>query len=237
MPEESIRFGIKDDDNNRSSTWKCFTRKGKGASDVYIACRNLGADLKASLHDSGRWHISYTDKFYQGNKEVIDLSGKTKYPISWDKPAPLVAGFILAYRIIIPNISIITPIQSGESSEITWIPKAKTKDATEIDLIITQKNRLVSSWPGKTSMRTELIGSMKLDNGDTFWAVSQEITMPIMEPKTGNARFFNGKSREDLEEGIFKVLMFSDQADGSMAVFDLPVQRKDSTEQDSSTVP
>jgi hypothetical protein len=92
MPETSIRFGLKNNLNKRSSIWKCWTRVGTRKSDVYITNRAIGKALKASLHETGSWHIAFDCNFLK--KEVIDESRLTsnRFVDKWPKPPEIGAG-------------------------------------------------------------------------------------------------------------------------------------------------
>lgn len=70
MAKRSLRFGIHDGFTRRAATWKVWTETANGNSDVYLACRALGGSLKASLHQSGSWHIAIRQEHL--NKMLID---------------------------------------------------------------------------------------------------------------------------------------------------------------------
>jgi hypothetical protein len=56
------RFGVGSADGPRSAVWRLWT--GKGTSDVYVAARTLGGNLKVSLHESGVWRYAFTKEYW-----------------------------------------------------------------------------------------------------------------------------------------------------------------------------
>jgi len=85
MAECSIRFGITDGESHRASTWKLWTYRGKGKSDLYLTCRVLGSKLKASLHDSGSWHYAYTQKTFEEKVEGVVAKQKDRFIEKWSR--------------------------------------------------------------------------------------------------------------------------------------------------------
>jgi hypothetical protein len=61
---KSIRFGFQALSGHRAANWKVWTPVGH-KHDVYLACRALKGELKASLHQSGNWHIAFSNEFYE----------------------------------------------------------------------------------------------------------------------------------------------------------------------------
>ncbi len=86
MPEQSIRFGISDGSGNRSATWKCWSSVGVGKNDIYLACRALGGVLKTSLHQSGRWHIAYSNCFFEDKIDDSQKKEKDRFLEKWPRP-------------------------------------------------------------------------------------------------------------------------------------------------------
>ena len=70
-PAFELRFAVRAVSGHRAATWKVWTLGGE-KNDVYVACRGLGGQLKASLHQSGQWHVSFTKQFFEA--QFIDLA-------------------------------------------------------------------------------------------------------------------------------------------------------------------
>ncbi len=170
MPERSIRFGITDGAGKRSATWKCWTPTGIGKHDVYLACRELGGALKTSLHETGQWHVAYSNSFF--DEKVVEPGHKKKgrFIEKWARPKELAPGVTLAFRIVTPWSAVRTPYDHKNFKRMHWLQNANEGKATEIDIIVTSSTTPVTGWPGMRSMNTSLVDSMRLDNGEsTHW--------------------------------------------------------------------
>lgn len=227
MPKRSLRFGIHDESGNRSATWKLWTEIGGGNSELYLANRSLGGTLKASLHQSGNWHIAYSQKTFEEQVEGIIPKFKDRFIEKWPRPNEIAFGVTLAFRIVTPSLALKSSKNHGKYAKVKWIENAPSSKATEIDIIITKPEVNVSGWPGKQTMGTSLIGSFKLENKETVWAVSWIVDMPdLSKLDKGVGKFFRGKSKKDLERDGLRILIFGTEADGSRVIYDCAVQSK-----------
>ncbi len=223
MAGKTIRFGINDGIGNRSSTWKCWSLNKPDKFDVYLACRTLGGVFKVSMHQSGRWHIAFLKEFFKKHqREIIQRDGR--FIQKWPKPTGIAPGITLAFRIITPRSAVNTPYNQVDFKKISWIPNPRENRAIEIDILITEASAKVSSWPGKNSMKTNLVASMKLDNQNTIWVVYHEIPIPTLAPISKTLKFFKGKSNEDLRSEGIRAIVFKEEPDGSRILFDSIVE-------------
>lgn len=226
MPERSIRFGVTDGRGNRAATWKLWTQTGSGKSDVYLACRALGGTLKASLHESGNWHIAYTQRAFAKDVAGAIAQQSDRFMEKWPRPKHISDGVTLAYRIVTPYSAVTSPISDSEA-QIICIPNAPEPKATEIDIIITALTTSVTGWPGKRSLGTSLVGSFQRENGQIVWAVHWVIDMPDLSSSTkGNLEFYKGRGPEDMESDNMRALVFGKEKDGSRVIYDCAVQRR-----------
>jgi len=224
MPTKAIRFGVWNGKDRRAATWKLWTQSGH--SDAYLACRELGGVLKASLHQSGYWHIAYSQQGFKRHVEGAIPSQKNRFTDKWPRPKAIAEGVTLAFRIITPYTSVTSMIRQRDD-DIVWIPNAPSPKATEIDITITSLAIHVSSWPGRNSMGTSFIGSFALDNGETVWVVSRTVKMPdLSSMNKGTGGFYKGRSRADLERGNLRALAFGHEPDGSRTIYDFAVSHK-----------
>jgi hypothetical protein len=225
MAERAIRFAV-GDGKLRAASWKCWTSAG-GKHDIYLACREVGSAFKASLHQSGEWHLAFFDKFLQKHLDVQWDRPGGRFIDQWLRPTVIAPGVTLAFRIVTPHSSVNVPISASASSKISWISRPPAGQAVEVDIIITSPDTLVSGWPGRRGMSTELAGSMPLDSGETVWAVHRAINMPDLGIFQGNPTFFDGLSREDISGPGLRALAFKKQEDGSRAIFDRVVESQE----------
>lgn len=222
MSKKSIRFGIKTECGKRASTWNCTVPKGVGKNDIYILNRALGGTIKTSLHESGQCHTAFIGKFYNENFAEVEKDERGRFVQKWSKPNELAEGLTLVFRIVTPSSSANKNISDETHKEIFWIPNAPENMATEIDIIITTPDVLVSGWPGGKSMGTQLIGKLELDNGDTVWFVYMYTEMPkFPERMSGELRLFNDESIDEIKNGNLKAMLFGDNPDGSKVIYDV----------------
>ncbi len=224
MPQRVLRFGIRDDQGMRAATWKLWTEAAGGKSELYLACRAPGGALKASLHESGRWHVAYSRETFE--KRVKDaLPGKDRFIQRWSKPPEIDPGVTLAYRIVTPWSAPTIPVEAESRKDFVWLPNAPEPNATEIDIFIIGPHTTVTNWPGKRSHGTFLVGSFPLENGDTVWAVHWVVPMPdLTKPGSGSGRFYRGRTEADLQSDAVRALVFGEAPDGSRVIYDCPVQ-------------
>jgi hypothetical protein len=221
MPENAIRFGIRAVSGHRAATWKCWTG-GIDGSEVYLACRELNGELKASFHESGQWHIAYSPKFF-GERFEEATRPATRFVDKWPRPIEIAPGFTLAFQILVPWSSATVPDSRGEA-DIVWVSPAPHGQAVEISVVITSPACRVSDWPGKRSMQTELIGSISLPNGQTVWVIYRRIDMVLPELPAGALRYFKGADKTRLRTAGLRALVWGDRPDGARVIWDLPVK-------------
>lgn len=218
--KQSIRFGITDGSGKRASTWKCWTPVGVGRSDVYLTCRSIGFALKVSLHQTGEWHIAYSEEFFAENPDALADRPQGRFIDKWTRPSGIAPGVTLALRIITPYSAVSIPIASLNRT-IAWITVPPPSQAVEIDIFITSPHALVSSWPGKNRMQTKMVGSMLLDNGEKIWVVYRVIECPDFEDMCGTPRYFKGRSKDDLKGKGLRILAHKiHKEDGSLVILD-----------------
>jgi hypothetical protein len=224
VPETSIRFGLKNNLNKRSSIWKCWTNVGTGESSVYITNRAIGKALKASLHQTGLWHIAFDSHFLK--KEVIEESrlASDRFVDKWLKPPEIGAGCTLALRIIIPDDAVTIPISDKDPQSTVWITAPPTGKAIEIVLLFTAPRSNVSGWPGHNSMGTQLLGSFQIENGYRLWIVHYVIDKPAMDPKRGTLTHFKSGKGVAQQNRKYRAIIFSQANDGSRILFESNVE-------------
>lgn len=226
MPEQSLRFGVRNASGNRASTWKVWTRRGVGKHDVYLTCRSLGGKLKASLHGSGSWHIGFIRAFLDDNLEDSHPKRQDPYIERWPRPAPLAPGVTLAYRIVVPTSGVNVPITDSLSSRIVWIQVAPEGMAIEIDVVFDAHDTVVGHWPGRRSMNTDFVGNLSLENGETVWVVSRIVDVPELRSLSGKLTRFKSGRDVDLAGANIRAIIFGNHEDGSRFMVDCAFETK-----------
>jgi hypothetical protein len=232
MGQRALRFGIRDGDN-RAATWKLWTETSGGRSELYLVNRSAGGALKASLHESGRWHIAFSKKTFDNQVKGTSDRFNDRFLELWPRPPEIAPGLTLAFRICTPYSALTNSVKEGKYRGVKWLPNATDMKATEIDIIITTSKGPKGGWPGKNNMTTSLIGSFPSENGSTVWAVYMIVDLPdFSKLKDGKAHFFKGFSKEDLKKLGLRLMVFDQMTDGSRIIYDLPIIHKYSSAQD-----
>ena len=175
MPEKLLRFTITDGQDKRAATWKCWTNTGK--SDFYLSCREL-SDIKISFHESGRWRVAYTQESFDNPDRWINRPTERKM-VSVECPLPFFPGCIMVLQIYTPSAAVSIPLQSMPKGTI-FIPTATLSMFIETTLVMTSSDVAVTSWPSASTMKTSLVGYLRLANADTVWIVYRAIQPPPM---------------------------------------------------------
>jgi hypothetical protein len=219
MPTRELRFGIHDGRGLRATTWKLWTRSGRGKSDFYLACRATGRYLKVSFHQSAEWRVAYEQSAFLRLLGGVVPAYRDRVIDSWTRPPALASGFTMALRIVTPSASVVTPIDSGDRA-VEWIPNAPAGKATEILLVIAPPG--CPRWNGN-----QAIGSLPIESGESIWVAQHTIDMPDVSGPLLQARpqFFNGSSKSDLEEAeSLRMVAFGSTVDGQRVLYDLAVE-------------
>jgi len=197
MSRNELRFVVCDEEKSlRAATWKLWTPKFK--KDIYLACRQLGGQIKMSFHESGSWQFGFSKEGFENIVDTTVNPQRSRHAEIWDRPAPVVAGVTLALRIITPYSAVVAPIEESEKA-IVRIPNCPEGMATEIDILISTKHDDLSDWPGKNSMGTNFVGSYPVGNDEQVWVVYQQVPLPDMPASgQGTVMYFKGKSKADI---------------------------------------
>lgn len=225
MPKQSLRFSVRDANGNRAATWKLLTQTGGGKHDVYLTCRSLGGKLKASLHESGSWHVGFVRDFLNENLDDGHPKREDPYIDRWPRPSEIGPGVTLAYRILVPTSGVNMAIEDTLPGSIIWIPAAPDGTAVEIDVVFTAPDAVVSNWPGRSSMNTELVGKLVLENHETVWVVHRVVDVPGFNlPSTCDPTWFKSGRDVNLTDGSIRAILLGNSDDGSRFMVDCAVQ-------------
>lgn len=202
-----------------------FGPKQRGASRKCISLVALWVVRSKQVFDSGRWHIAYTQSAFERYVEGANPKHADRFIEKWPRPHEFAPGITLAFRIVTPWSAVTNLIDGSESKGVIWLPNAPEPKATEIDILFTAPTTPVSGWPGRRSMNTSLVGSVRLQNGETIWAVYWVVGMPDFASFGERTfRFYKGRSEKDLESEGLRMLVFGTEPDGSRVIYDCAVQ-------------
>jgi hypothetical protein len=226
MPETAIHFAAKNSSDKRSSIWKCWTNLGNEKSDIYVTNRNIGKALKASLHESGSWHIAFDSGFIKDEVQEESRLLSNRFVDKWSKPAEISMGCTLALRIIIPGDAITISVSDKDPRSTVWVPAPPPGKALEIVLLLTAPQPNTLDWPGRESMGTQLLGSFQIESGYRVWIVYYVIDRPTMDTKKGVMTRFKSGKRATQGTRRHRAIIFGQSPDGSRFFFESNVKIK-----------
>jgi hypothetical protein len=187
---------------------------------VYLAARTLAADIKVSLHESGQWQHSFSAEFASRH------SMPNRQTVRWARPPDLSPGVTLAYRLIVPWSSVTLPYHAHSvPSDVVWVPQPPEGCIVEFQIWITAPDAIVSSWPGRRSRGTVLVGKVNLPNGETVWVTALQEAIPdaVLEQVRHWRKFWNSQEvakRSEFHSGT-RALLFGEDKDGSRTYVDI----------------
>jgi hypothetical protein len=158
---------------------------------VYLAPRSIAAAYHLSLHESGEWHVGFSEEFKRELLEEGRWVGGSRLIAQFPKPAEIAPGTILGFRILIPA-SAVTIDSSNEThpTELVWIPSPPPDRAIEISVLILSPSVKLSGWPGRQAMETSLVGNFGLASGEHLWIVYRHAPIPAIAPMRGSVTKF-----------------------------------------------
>lgn len=228
MTLETIRFGVGITGGVHASTWSViYNETAKGKSEIYLANRKLGGELKASMHDSGQWHIAFSNEMFEKRVKGVIPNLDKRFIDTWPKPPEVETGLVLAFKIVTPWVAVNSTNPVKKSTKVHWInPPPDDKCVTTYILISTPSAR-IADWPGK-NQGTSLVHSIVMRNNEVLWIVTDITDCPDLS-KSGPAKghFFKGASKEDLENtDDLHILVFGDGPNGERAIYETVIKQE-----------
>ncbi len=224
MLERSVRFVVANSSGQRAATWKCWT--SPNFPDVYVACREVGSAVKASLHRSGDWRLAYIEGFYSRAFSAPRQAEHSRLIQRWPRPSELAPGVTLALQIYTPLAAVASPIERF-GKRIVHIPAPQPAASIETSLFILTGDAVSCRCPGATSMGTRLVGSMRLVNGDKVAVVYRECAFPEVLRGPVKGHFLEGVDRKSIKSEYLRMLVFGDKLDGTRCLFEMIVRPSD----------
>lgn len=223
MPRDpTIRFGVRDTEGRESAVWRLWVVAQK--SEVYIAGRRLGGEIKVSLHASGDWRVAFADP-----RSPLIPEGDDRIIHRWGRPAEIAPGWARGFEIGIPGSEVTDPAPDADHHPDTaWEPAAGSGRATNFDVFFARGDAadLTNGWPGRDAMGTRLLFAAPMANGETVVLLVHEGEMPI-SVREGFAQYLPAM-REDLanagegDGGLIRAFMIGTvDADGTPFFLDV----------------
>jgi hypothetical protein len=88
------------DPTRHSASWELFTSRSSG--ELYLAQRELGADIKVSFHRSGAFQTSFVDNATSFEWQGV-VEGGSRHLDQWQQPPEFAPGWTLVFEVIHPE--------------------------------------------------------------------------------------------------------------------------------------
>jgi len=210
----TVRFCVATSEGLRAASWRLWTQKSEWGEEIYFLCRELGGTIHTSFHASGDWHTTFTSEAAAKLPQEPLTEPKSRRIEEWPRPSQIEPGIVLAYKILTPWSSPTSPIDSG-TKKIVQIPNAAVGCANETMILLLQPELSLEL------RNCVLVSELPLADGGRLMIANRQVRMPeIKIPKRQLGRYFEGKSRSDLEQGNIRVLIFADDENGHKMIID-----------------
>lgn len=184
-----IRFAVGSPEAGRSAVWRLWVRR----SDVYIAGRYLGGDLKVSLHEAREhWRFAFTREHMQRPEPLVG----DRLIDKWEQPREFAPGWTKAFVIFVPSSEIQRPdLDLVNPDEVVWIPPPEPGNAVQFTVLLSAPGATAAprGYPTAEGQvdSTEVVTVLPLENGERVWVLAHEEPMsPMMLKQLEQVRDF-----------------------------------------------
>ncbi len=217
MAKLELRFGVRDGDRC-ASTWKVWTETAARQTEVYLVCRALNGELKASMHENGGWHVAHSKKYFENEAKGVIPWVTDRFTDRWTRPEMIAPGATFAFQIVTPWWSVTSPVKPADEKKVIPIPTAPQGSVTLISVFLTAPGVPPPPWSRE-------VGTLPLRNGEAvlvvYWTADAS---NLSKPPEGRAAFYRGKGPEDvLKAGDLRMLGFGTAPNGARVIFDYAV--------------
>jgi hypothetical protein len=145
-------------------------------SDVYATAAGMRNSAKVSLHASGDWRFSTTEKFAREDAEGWEWPGGRVLK-QWRRRRA--AGVLNALSIFIPG-SELRPMKRrpSEKQGIYWHPPPGDSAVTVFSVMyLPPQAEAAAGWPGMAAVPNEGLARFELASGEHVWIVVQDVAL------------------------------------------------------------
>ena len=231
MPEgeQVLRFAVGNPTGARSRTWRLWVPKKK--SDLYISSRTLGSSVKVSLHEPGPARFALTSEWVRRTGFKAPEAKDRRLAVEWDRPRQRPPRQVARpFSIIVPYDEVLGR-GSPEKAKVEWVSPPPEGNCILFDVIYVPATINVTSHPGARSMKTELVGEVRLENDVRVFVTA--IVRPMEEAlrrhvlKLRGAKIFDAEGKRIMKTGMlaFGTELNPDAKDGTRVGVFLDVTR------------
>jgi hypothetical protein len=229
------RFAVGRDGLAYSAVWRVWT--GTNTPDLYIAVRQLGGELKASVHAPRPGHPGWERLFgFDKNaKSIVSKEAKQHggpHKVQWTG-CQLAPDVTLEYRVIIRGTSL---EEDGKPviDNVVLLPMPSRDKYVEV-LAILGPTGPTRGYPRMRNGETHLLSEGRLSDDRRVWVVyviepnkeNEKITSIEHSPFAPENSFIDPDA--DLNSARLRAIGPSAEADGSLAFLDLKATWRPST--------
>jgi hypothetical protein len=165
MPQEWLRFGVRDGHSRWSATWKLWTEGNGEQTDVCLGSASLGGWLRVRIRPPGPWSLCFTPTDGDVGGVAPDVMQRLSEIADRAMLSESSSGYVSMFRILIPASSVSLPNIPGKYRHVSWIPVAPAEKAVETTVVIVEQRDGLARWPTRALVRCILLGSLELASG------------------------------------------------------------------------
>lgn len=220
-PPGVFRFAL-GSHTRRSSVWRVWTNRN--AADFYIGVRSITGVQKYSFHQSGQWHLAYSD----ADKATQYTGAPNRFIEKWDRPDQSLAGWTRALAIRVPHGALSDVPDEADDDDVLWLPEAPEGRTAVIGIGVVEPNR------GTVDLLGLPVAGFRLASGDAVIALYMtepftDETRQMITEKLSHLPFPHGASAADIavmaeRADDLRAGLFGSNDQGSRFVWDLPVR-------------
>ena len=170
--KSGFRFGVCDTVGRQSSVFRVW--RGKKTSDIYVAVRSVAGIIKASLHQSGLWQVSFTSQYFHRNDTKPFLDGDRHFSMC-PRPGEVMLGVTRAFTIYFPTSELGIAHSVSDKKAVYWLSAAEKDSWIAAELMLTSPNAPKTSWRSEDGAELPVIDHMTLPNGENLWLVCRVV--------------------------------------------------------------
>ena len=226
MSRFKSQFAVGEAGQACSGTWRVWSAKNK--PDLYIACLNMGGQIKASIHApkppqhlGWRRHYGF-DRDAKGEIAKAVKRDSVRHKILWPG-CPLAPGHMLEWRVTFPGSSLSADTFPAPFAGTTLIPIPSRLEQVEVVVIVGPPSDK-DYYPRDKDVPTHLLAEGRLSDDRRVWVVY--CTKQLQEGDAGGRVHHASGGKGYVAASIPKDVTLRGagvglQPDGSLGFFDL----------------
>lgn len=151
---------------------------------MYVSSRRLANSVKVSLHEPGPARFALTKEFVRAGTYQPPEGRDPRLAIEWEWPRPKPPRQVARPLTLLVPWDEVQERGVEETGDVVWTPPPPEGTAVHFDVVYIPAGAKVTGHPGARSMGTDLVGKVKLENGEQVFVTS--VARPMGKPMRGN---------------------------------------------------